>query len=131
MKRVVLAAAMVISLSACVQTNATMLGPTPVARPKVAAENVRIYRTPDQVKAKYEELALLNSTGESSWTNEAGMLQSMRKKAGDLGANGLILDAIDEASAGAKVAGAFLGTGSQRKGRSIAIWVFPDTAVVP
>lgn len=127
MKRFLLAAAITVSLAACVQTNATMLGVAPAARPKVAPDSVRIYRTADQVKARYDEIALLNSTGESSWTNEAGMLQSMRKKAGDLGANGIILDAINEASAGAKVAGAFLGTGSQRKGRSIAIWVYPDT----
>jgi len=127
-KRLLVAACFAVSLSACVQTNATMLGPTPMARPKVVAEQVRIYRTADQVKARYEELALLNSTGESDWTNESGMLQSMRKKAGELGANGIILEAINEASAGAKVAGAFLGTGSQRKGRAVAIYVYPDSS---
>ena len=117
--------------SACVSTNAVVLAPTPAgaaaARPKVLPEQVRIYRTADQVKAKYEEIALLNSTGESSWTNEKGMVESMRRKAGELGANGIILDAINEASSGAKVAGAFLGTGTQRKGKSIAIFVFPDS----
>ena len=114
-------------LAACVQTNATLLNPSPVLRPKVPPDQVRIYRTADQVQGKYEEIALLNATGESNWTNESGMLESMRRKAGDLGANGIILDAINEASAGAKVAGAIFGTGTQRKGRSIAILVFTDT----
>ena len=38
-----------------------------------------------------------------------------------------ILDAINEASAGAKVAAAVFGTGTERKGRSIAIYVYPDS----
>jgi hypothetical protein len=117
------------SLAACVSTNATLLNPSPVARPPVPAEKVRIYRTAAQVTAKYEELALLNATGESNWTNESGMLESMRNKAGKLGANGIILDAINEAGAGAKVAAAIFGTGTQRKGRAVAIYVFPDSAV--
>ena len=128
--RITVCLAIAISSSACVSTNAVVLSASPAAatRAKVLPDQVRIFRTADQVKAKYEEIALLNSTGESSWTNEKGMVASMQKKAGELGANGIILDAISEASAGAKVAGAFLGTGSQRKGKSIAIFIFPDSA---
>jgi hypothetical protein len=55
------------------------------------------------------------------------MMESMRKKASEVGANAIILDAINEASAGAKVAAAVFGTGTQRKGRSIAIYVYPDS----
>jgi hypothetical protein len=114
-------------LVACVRTNATLLNPSPALRPKVAPDQVRIYRTADQVQGKYEEIALLHSTGESNLTNEQAMFESMRRKAGELGANGIILEGIDEAGAGAKVAAAVLGTGTQRKGRSIAIFVFRDT----
>jgi hypothetical protein len=39
----------------------------------------------------------------------------------------VILDAVNEASAGAKVAAAIFGTGTQRKGRAIAIYVLPDS----
>jgi hypothetical protein len=91
---------------------------------------VAVYRTADQVPGKYQEVALLNATGESSWTNEAKMINSMRKKAGELGANGIILDAISEPSAGVKVAAAFLGTPAERKGKAIAIYVFVDSAAV-
>ena len=112
---------------ACVSTNATMLNPSPVARAPVAADQVRIYRTAAQVTGRYEELALLNATGEASWTNEQAMLESMRKKAGELGANGIILDAVTEPGAGAKVAAAFLGVGAERKGKALAIFVFPDS----
>lgn len=130
MRRLFLLASVAVA-TACVSTNATLLNPTPVARPVVAPEQVRIYRTAEQVTGRYEEIALLNSTGESNWTNEQAMMESMRKKAGQLGANGVILDAINEAGAGAKVAAAVFGTGTQRKGRAVAIWVFPDSAKTP
>ncbi|HVZ47418.1 MAG TPA: hypothetical protein VG916_01430 [Gemmatimonadaceae bacterium] len=122
-----LALAALVAAVACVQTNATMLNPAPANHPRTPADKIRIYRTADQVKAKYDEVALLNSTGESNWTDEAKMMESMRKKASEVGANAIILDAINEASAGAKVAAAVFGTGTQRKGRSIAIYVYPDS----
>ena len=108
----------------CVSTNATLLNPTPTPRPKVSPALVRIYRSLDQIRERYEEIAILNATGESNWTNEQEMLESMRRKAGEVGANAVVLDAIQEAGAGAKVAAAIFGTGTQRKGRALAIFVF-------
>jgi hypothetical protein len=110
--------------SACVSTNAALLNPADPVRPKVPPTEVRIYRSFDQVPGKYEEIAILNATGESNWTNEATMLESMRRKAGELGANAVVLNGIDEAGNGAKIAAAVFGTGTQRKGRAVAIWVF-------
>ena len=114
-----------LATAACVTTNATRLGGT-VARPAVPTSAVVIYRSANQVPGKYEEIALLNSKGESGLTDEAAMFKSMQKKAGELGANAIILDAVSEPSAGAKVASAVFGTGAERKGRAIAIYVFPD-----
>jgi len=60
------------------------------------------------------------------WTSEEQMWDSMRKKAGKFGANAIILDAMSEPSAGAKVASMFLGVGgAERKGKAIAIYIFP------
>jgi hypothetical protein len=118
-----MAAALLVAV-ACVQTNAVRLGNAP-ARAPVPQEEVVVYRTAAQVPRRYEEVALLNAKGEASWTNEEKMFNSMRKKAGEMGANGIILDAISEPGAGAKVAGAILGTGAERKGKAIAIYVFP------
>ena len=115
---------LVASLTSCVTTNATRLGSGTALAP-VPVESVAIYRTASQVPGKYQEVALLNSKGESSWTDEAAMFRSMRKKAAELGANAIILDAVSEPSAGAKVASAVFGTGGERKGRAIAIYVFP------
>jgi len=105
---------------ACVTTKAVRLV-TSIARPPVAWKDVIVYRSADQVPSKYEEIALLSSTGDSSFTSEEAMLNSLRKKAGQLGANAIILDAISEPSAGAKLAAAFLlGRGAERKRKAIA-----------
>jgi hypothetical protein len=114
-------------LVSCVSTKAVRLGTSNVAqRPAVPWNQVAVYRTADQVPGKYEEVALLAATGESLWTSEAGMWKSLQKKAGQLGANAIILDSMSEPSAGAKVAAAFLGVGgAERKGKAIAIFVLP------
>ena len=118
------AVSLVALIVACVQTNAVRLGNAPVREP-VPEDQVVVYRTAEQVPRRYEEVALLNATGEASWTNEEKMFNSMRKKAGEMGANGIILDAIIEPGAATKVAGAILGTGAERKGKAIAIYIFP------
>jgi hypothetical protein len=125
MKRVAAVACISLFLSACVSTNAIRLGTAP-QRPSISVDQVVVYRTADQVPGKYEEIALLNSTGSSGWTTEEGMFNSMKKKAGALGANAIILDAVSEPSAGAKIAAAFFGTSAERKGKAIAIYVFPN-----
>ena len=110
-------------LTACVSVNATRLGKENYREP-VAVEDVVVYRTADQVPGNYEEIALLNAKGDTAWSSEAGMFKQMKKKAGLMGANAIILDAVSEPSAGAKIAGAIFGVGAERKGKAIAIFVF-------
>jgi hypothetical protein len=109
-------------LVACVSTQATML--TGSARPPILPENVKIYRSLDQIPGKYEEVALLTSAGDYSLTDEAKMFKSMREKAASLGANGVVLQQVVEPGTGAKVANAILGTSANRKGQALAIYVF-------
>lgn len=111
-------------LPSCVSVNSTRLG-TSAYRDSVPADRVVVYRTADQVPGKYEEIALLNAKGDSTWSSESGMFRKMKQKAGRMGANAIILDAISEPSAVAKVAGAVFGVGVERKGKAIAIFVFP------
>ncbi len=113
-----------IVLASCVSVNSTRLG-TSSYRDPVPADRVVVYRTADQVPGKYEEIALLNAKGDSTWSSESGMFKRMKQKAGKMGANAIILDAISEPSAVAKVAGAVFGVGVERKGKAIAIFVFP------
>lgn len=107
----------------CVSTNATLLNAANGPRPAIAPDSVVIYLTAADVHERYDEVALLNSSGSSRYTNEQQMYESMRKKASQLGANGIILDATKDPSGGAQVAAALLGTDAKRKGRAIAIYV--------
>ncbi len=58
------------------------------------------------------------------------MINSQREKAAELGANGIILSGIREPNAGTKIIGAVLGTGSERKGSALAIYVPADSSRV-
>ena len=113
----------------CTRTNAALLDNSVKLAPS-CADGVKIYSTPSAVEGEYKEVALLNSTANTGLTSEAGMLKSMRKKAAAVGANGIIMGGINEPSAGAKIAGAVFGTGAERKGKSVAIFVVSDTARV-
>ncbi|GAI86568.1 unnamed protein product, partial [marine sediment metagenome] len=96
-----------------------------VSRPTIPWQQVEVYRTADQVPGDYDEVGLLITTASTIWTSEKGMWNSMKKKAAKLGANAIILDAVSEPSAGAKVAGAIFGVGVNRKGKAVAIFVHP------
>jgi len=113
----------------CTRTNAALIDNS-VHLARTCPDGVKLYTSPDKVGETYTEVALLNSAGSTGFTTESGMMKSMRKKAADVGANGIIMGGIDEPSAGAKVAGAFLGTGTERQGKSVAIFVPGDTARV-
>jgi hypothetical protein len=89
-----------------------------------------MFTSPEKVPTVYQEVALLNSTGNTSFTSEAGMMKSQRKKAAEVGANGIILSGINEPGAGAKVFGALVGVGAERKGKAVAIYIPADTARV-
>ncbi len=111
--------------TACVRTNATVLDPN-LKLVRMCPDAVRLYTTPAKVPAQYQEVALLHSSGESGWSDEEDMLESMREKAARLGANGIILDNIDEPSALTKVIGTVAKTGSERKGKALAIYIPSD-----
>ena len=111
-------------LFACVSTRAVKLGGGPMRRP-IYWDKVAVYRTAEQVPGKYEEVALLIATGDTMWTNEGNMWKSLQKKAGMMGANGIILDATSEPKAGTKLVAALFGVGTERKGKAIAIFVLP------
>jgi len=114
-------------LGACVSTNAALIDPT-VHLARTCPSAIRLYTTPDRVGHPYREVAILNAKGESNWSNEEDMIESMRDKAAEVGANGIILSGIDEPSALTKVIGQVAKTGSQRKGKALAIYVASDSA---
>jgi len=112
----------VLFCSGCVQVQATRLGAGPI-RPPLTQDKVAIYRTAEQVPGRYDEVALLSASGAYSATTEEMMYFEMRKKAGLLGANAVILDSIKEPTTGSKVANALIGVPANREGKAVAVFV--------
>lgn len=121
---------LVLACAACVSTNAALLDSSLRLTPLLCPEAVQVFTDASKVGKPYTEVALLNSAGDNDLTSESGMIRSQQKKAAQLGANGIILGQIKDASTGAQVAQAFLGTSANRKGRAIAIYIPSDTARV-
>jgi hypothetical protein len=110
-----------------------------VALVKTCPAAIKLYTMPDRVQQPYREVALLNSVGKTSYSSESDLIKSMREKAATVGANGIILDSIDEPSAMAKIAGQVAQIGAdatgmvteisaERKGRAMAIYVPSDSS---
>jgi len=121
-----LQAAVALLVCACVRTNAALIDPS-VHLARTCPTAIKLFTTPDRVGRPYREVALLNAKGESNWSDEGDMIESMRDKAADVGANGIILSGIDEPSALTKVIGQVAKTGSQRKGKALAIYIPSDS----
>lgn len=106
--------ALVLPICACVTTTATRLGLSPV-RPPVPEAAVAIYRTASQVPGRYEEVAILTATGDYAATDEEKMFRSIRRKAALVGANGVILESVQEPGTGGKSPRGFSASvGSER-----------------
>ncbi len=126
MKPLPVLSAAVVLVCACVSTNASLIDPS-VRLARTCPSAIRLYTTPDRVGQPYREVAILNAKGESNWSDEDDMIESMRDKAAEVGANGIVLRGIDEPSALTKVIGQVAKTGSQRKGNAMAIYVPSDS----
>ncbi len=114
----------------CVSTGTTVLNPA-AKRPPVTPDKVVIYTSPDKVPGKYEEVAILSSQGAYTVAHDEVFYESFRKEAAKIGANGVILSAIEDPTTGQKVGSAILGallipnTMANRKTQATAIYVFP------
>ena len=118
-----------LAVSACVTVRATPL-------PNVTPHN-RFFM-PDRVDIRFsgeampdvcERLALLSGSG-SSVTNDSQMFDKLRQKAGELGANVVLLQGnVEEPGAGEAILTAFIGTGSDRNATAIAY--FCPEAILP
>ncbi len=119
----------VVLLAACVSTNAAVMNPSLKLQP-VCPDGVQVFSDSSRVGKPYTEVAVLNSKGESDMTSESGMIKSQRKKAAELGANGVILGTMKDPSTGAKIASSLFGTSANRKGNAIAIYIPGDSTRV-
>lgn len=115
---------LLLAFSACITTQATLVDPTAPRYARVPADSVRIFTDQSELDTlDFVRVAIIEASGSGEYTNQSEMIEAMRKKAGEVGGNGVLLPRIEEPSAGAKVAAAIFGTGTQRKGNVIAVRV--------
>ncbi len=109
-----------------VTTRATRLG-LGVNHPAVPTQEVAVYSATDQIPGRYEDVAILVSSAEHRAETHEQMISSMRRKAGELGANAILVAALDGRTRG-EVARALAGVNTVRKGTAIALYVHPPAA---
>ena len=90
-------------------------------------QEIKVYRTANEVESKYREVALLFTTTETKWASEEDKWNGMKKVAAEMGGNALILDAASEPLSGMRVSKfETLGSRKSRKGESAVIYVYPE-----
>ena len=105
----------------CVTTNSALIGEK---RKSISPENVKIYRSFEKVSGKYEEVAILESKGDYEFNDLEDFFDSMKEEAAKLGANGVVLQSINDPTKTEQILDALFDTGIDREIRSIAIYVF-------
>ncbi|HJP60806.1 MAG TPA: hypothetical protein VJ865_12435 [Gemmatimonadaceae bacterium] len=118
-----------------VSTNASLMDPS-LHLAHTCPDAVKLFTTRDRVNAEYREVAVLYSTGLTRYSDEDDLIKSMRKKAAKIGANGIILDPIEEPKASTKIAAEVAnvltrdvtGISPERKGHALAIYIAADSA---
>jgi hypothetical protein len=106
-------------LGACTSTGAVLLdgGPGPERHP----DQVRVYLDEADVPGDYEEIALVTSRSDASWTDETDLIRAMRRRAARLGADAIIVGDIREPNTVERVAEVLTDYEAPRRGRSVAI----------
>lgn len=106
-------------LVSCVTTSVTKLNPSD-NYPPVSPDKVRVFLNPNDIDCDFTKIALIKTESGYAMKDEKSV-QKAREKAGELGANGIILQGINEPSTGEKVANAIFWTGASKDGEMVAI----------
>lgn len=97
----------------------TTLGPTNFE--PVPSDQIYVFFSEDEIEYDFTRIALFHLEGDATWTQESKMIEKAKKRAGEMGANAIVLRDMHEPSDGAKIASEFLGTSAERRGAIVAI----------
>jgi len=103
----------------CVSVNYTKLGNDDYR--STEPSSIAVYMDPSDVPWKFVKIGLLNSNGSSTFTDEKALIDAMKEKASEMGADALILGTLENADWFQQVAGTFLNVPAKRHGQAIAI----------
>lgn len=123
-KSAILAIALLISVSGCITMETTTLGPTDF--PPVPANEIWVFFSEEEIEYPFTRIALFHLEGDANWTQESKMIDKAKQKAGQMGANAIVLRDMHEPSDGAKIASEFLGTTAERRGSIVAVRIHDD-----
>jgi hypothetical protein len=121
MYRMMLLLGVVALVSGCVSARATMLNPGRTYAP-VPESEVRIYTSEAQLPEGCERVALIHAEGNARNTNRPQLLNAARRRAGKVGANGLLIREVLEPSTSTAVASVVFGTPADRRGEMIGVY---------
>ena len=115
-----LAALLACAAAACSTSSHVLIGS---ARPPVAPESVRVYYTPPP---KYEEIATISASSQGSLalTSQQNMdkaIQRLKTEAAKVGANGILLQGVQDTHGGS--IGAGVGNTSYGPGSAVGVGV--------
>lgn len=109
------------AMVACVNVNKSVLTDMYAANP-VPWDEVQIFFAPDDSIPEHVRVAVLYAEGDLKTTTKGGMINALRKEAGKLGANAIILGAVEDPSSEAQIIAALLDAEVERTARAIAIY---------
>ena len=117
----------VLAMAGCVRTAVTPFATGP-RYPALPLDSVVVYTDPAAVPGTFEQLAIVSAKGDFTLYEEADLVRALRKEAGELGANGLLLAGVRSPSGTQRVVGVlFGGEHGLRRGQAVAIRVRPDS----
>jgi hypothetical protein len=100
------AALAIAALGACHRkTTVVAEAPGAMSLSPVCTDAVIIYDNDSGVPGNYREVAYIETEGNSVWNRDADLKRKMQEKAGQLGANGIIVSPFETTRSTAKIIG--------------------------
>ena len=122
MAKSLLVVLLVLVTAACVSVNKSIITPNPTGV-VFAKDSVQVFSSTDSIPS-YTQVAILDAKDVDDWmTNMEDVIDELRKEAGKLGANAIILQEMHDPSTLESAALAYFWFGAHHTGRAIAIYV--------
>jgi len=104
-------------LAGCVQSNAVRIDGAPAPLPPVDTAGVAVYPDLDALECSYERVAYIRTSSPVWGASRESVVRHARKKAGEVGANALIVRRLDEDGSSF-----FSPSGRNPRGQSLAVF---------
>jgi len=122
MKRTLSAVLALAIATACVTVSRTMLSQDFIATPVPPEQvNVLMASLGDSIPPNCVRVAIMHASGAQDATDEGDFLTKLREEAGEVGANTVFVQNMEDAGTAERIVGGLLGTGADRDSESLAL----------